>query len=107
MARRRRAYYASQAREAPGVGEGWARPGWGEGFGAPKSERSEWNGEGWRERVVLGLGVVVRWGPFLHGVLLTGVFGLLQDARGGVVPDYADDIGECVSPELPSLDFFK
>ena len=73
MARRRRAYYASQAREAPDVGEGWARPGWGEGFGAPKSERSEWNGEGWRERVVLALGVVVRWGPFFVGVLLTGV----------------------------------
>ena len=54
MARRRRAYYASQAREASDVGEGW------EGFGAPKSERSEWNEEGWRERVVLALGVVVR-----------------------------------------------
>ena len=60
MERRRRAYYASQGREAPDAGEGWARPGWGEGFGAPKSERSEWNGEGWKERVVLALGVVVR-----------------------------------------------
>ncbi|KIM39520.1 hypothetical protein M413DRAFT_447011 [Hebeloma cylindrosporum] len=59
MARRRRAYYASQARD-PGMmdNDGWAKPGWGEGFGAPKSERSEWNGEGWRERMLLSLGVV-------------------------------------------------
>lgn len=75
--------------------DGWARPGWGEGFGAPKSERSEWNGEGRRERLVLALGVVVSWIPCLYGLLLT-VF--LQDTRGGAVPDYADDAGECVLP---------
>ena len=58
MARRRRAYYASQARESS---EGDNGGGWGEGFGAPKSERSEWNEDGWKERMVLAFGVVVSW----------------------------------------------
>ncbi|KDR81042.1 hypothetical protein GALMADRAFT_241665 [Galerina marginata CBS 339.88] len=70
MARRRRAYYASRGAYARGDEDGseserWARPGWGEGFGAPINERTVWHEDGWRERLILALGVVT---------LLAGLF---------------------------------
>ena len=70
MARRRRAYYASQAREpsSDGDGDGDSGGGWGEGFGAPKSERSEWNEDGWKERMVLAFGVVVSLGFYFYSI---------------------------------------
>lgn len=31
-----------------------------DGFSAPKDQQIEWNREGWKERVVLSFGVIVR-----------------------------------------------
>jgi hypothetical protein len=65
LAQRRRAYYASRGGYNMGEENGfekecWAKPGWGDGFGAPRDEQSEWNGDGLKERLILAFGVVVR-----------------------------------------------
>ncbi|KAF8962391.1 hypothetical protein BDZ97DRAFT_1824852 [Flammula alnicola] len=66
LARRRRAYYASQGRyRTDDEDPSWTKTGWSEGFGAPKGQRSEWNEDGWRERLILAFGVVT---------LLAGLF---------------------------------
>jgi hypothetical protein len=50
--------------------EGWGpRRGWADEFGAPKDQQSEWNRDGWRERLVLSFGVMVR-SLLLFGVSL-------------------------------------
>lgn len=64
LAQRRRSYYASHgtyrmAEDGDVEKESWAKPGWGNGFGAPKDERGEWNGDGLRERLILAFGVAV------------------------------------------------
>ncbi|KAF8159201.1 hypothetical protein B0H34DRAFT_655042 [Crassisporium funariophilum] len=61
LARRRRAHYASRQ----GYDTHNDRPGWGAGFGAPASERDDWNGGGRKERVILFFGVMVRLYIFL------------------------------------------
>ncbi|PPR00107.1 hypothetical protein CVT26_008871 [Gymnopilus dilepis] len=63
LARRRRAYYAHhggyrRSYEAETASDGWAKPGWGEGFGAPPNQRTVWHQDGWRERMILAFGVM-------------------------------------------------
>lgn len=65
LARRRRAYYASQGR-ASGPGSGWS-----EGFGAPKEERnSQWSDDGWQERMLVWFGLVALIGGLYPGLFL-------------------------------------
>jgi len=71
VSRRRRAQYASRggytgSEEGDMFGsERWAKPGWGEGFAAPKREQGEWREDGPRERLILAFGVAVNVAPHL------------------------------------------
>ncbi|KAF9528982.1 hypothetical protein CPB83DRAFT_893942 [Crepidotus variabilis] len=60
LSQRRRAYYASRGayKMHEDGSEGWAKPGWGDGFAAPKNQQREWNPEGRRERLLLTFGVI-------------------------------------------------
>lgn len=59
LARRRRAYYASRAGYARGTEKGTEGESWGEGSGSRPDERTMWSEDGWRERLIFGLGMVV------------------------------------------------
>ncbi|PPQ82880.1 hypothetical protein CVT25_009697 [Psilocybe cyanescens] len=65
LARRRRAYYASRAGYARGTEKGTEGESWGEGSGSRPDERTMWSEDGWRERLIFGLGMVT---------LLAGLF---------------------------------
>src|SRR5258705_44541 len=67
LARRRKAhhhnssYYTYPHDDWTDDSDGWGpKRGWADGFGAPKDQQGEWNQDGWRERLVLSLGVMVR-----------------------------------------------
>ncbi|KAF8885061.1 hypothetical protein CPB84DRAFT_1964831 [Gymnopilus junonius] len=79
MARRRRAYYAYHRYPRDGSEDGrWAKPGWGEGFGAPASERTVWHEDGWRERMILAFGMMT----FLAGMFPSMPFTILSMFTG-------------------------
>lgn len=65
--------------------ECWAKPGWGDGFGAPRDEQSEWNGDGLRERLILAFGVVVRI-PFIPN-FVPHIYSNLPGSLGWLVPN--------------------
>ncbi len=90
LAQRRRAYYASRGGYNMGEEDGfekecWAKPGWGDGFGAPRDEQSEWNGDGLRERLILAFGVVVRI-PFIPN-FVPHIYSNLPGSLGWLVPN--------------------
>ena len=65
LAKRRRAYYNTTHAHGRTFNDNEStdyrdsKTGWADGFGAPKDQQTEWNQDGWKERVVLSFGVIV------------------------------------------------
>ncbi|KAH9479154.1 hypothetical protein JR316_0007737 [Psilocybe cubensis] len=70
MARRRRAYYASHSRGYDDAEEDGDGKGGGRGWRSDPNERTMWHEDGWRERLIFGLGMMASIIP----LVLAGLF---------------------------------